>query len=500
MTEWNFYGRTDELAELGRIVDSGRWYFARIEGRRRIGKTTLLSQLARRSTDLVSKLVYMQVPDSDERDVTATFRRSLVDHEVIAVPAATITDFASMAQAIGQLCREGHVVVLDEFQYFTRAGLRSFNSFLQAEVDKLRAMKLSRGGLIVLGSLQAEMNSLLDDKGAPLYGRITAQLRLDHWDFGDLMAVFRSHDIDRPHQWLTLWTFFEGVPKFYHDAYEQGMFTVAPEVFARELLSRMFLKSASPLSEEADTWFLRELRGQAISVLNYLASHPGCTNGEMMSALKEPHESTPIANVIGRLVNNYAMVERLQPVFSNAKSRNARFYIADNFLQAWLSVVKPAREAARLRPIEKALAAAMPRLETLEGSSFEKLIRRLHIEMSRKGLGDFELTQLQLGYWNRPRDAANLVEIDLVALDESNKRVRFGSSKRSQSGHDSKALARFDQHVESFLQVREHRHLSEWDHEKVLFSPKFSPDLAKPLEGKGYRCLDLQHFANLIRA
>ncbi len=498
MADWTFYGRNDELSELRRIVNSGRWYFARIEGRRRIGKTTLLSQLARSSTDLGAKLVYMQVPDSDERDVAATFRRSLVDHEVTEVTAARTTDFASMAQAIGQLCRAGYVVVLDEFQYFTRAGLRSFNSFLQAEVDKLRAMNLARGGLIVLGSLQAEMNSLLDDKGAPLYGRITAQLRLDHWDFGDLMAVFRSHGVVQPHQWLTLWTFFEGVPKFYHDAYEQGMFMVAPEAFTRELLSRMFLKSASPLSEEADTWFLRELRGQAISVLNYLAKHPGCSNGEIMSALKEPHESTPIATVIGRLVNNYAMVERLQPVFSNAKSRNARFYIADNFLQAWLSVVKPAREAARLRPVEKALASAIPRLETLEGSSFEKLIRRLHIEMSRKGVGDFELSQLQLGYWNRPRDAANLVEIDLVALDEPNRRVRFGSSKRSESGHDPKALDRFEQHVKGFLQAREHRHLGEWTHERVLFAPKFSPDVAKPLEGKGYRCLDLQHFANLV--
>jgi len=67
----------------------------------------------------------------------------------------------------------------------------------------------------------------------------------------------------------------------------------------------------------------------------------------------------------------------------------------------------------------------------VEGVAFEKLIRKLHQECSRKGKGDFELSSLQLGYWNRSKDPSRHVEIDLVALDDSNKRVRFGSCKRS---------------------------------------------------------------------
>jgi AAA+ ATPase superfamily predicted ATPase len=134
---------------------------------------------------------------------------------------------------------------------------------------------------------------------------------------------------------------------------------------------------------------------------------------------------------IARLVNGYAMVDKPQPVFSDSKSRNARYYITDNFLKAWLAVAKPAREAARLRPIEKVLAPALRRLEILEGFAFEKLIRNLHAETSRKGKGDFELSELRLGYWNRPRDAANSIEIDLVALDEPNERTRLGSCKRA---------------------------------------------------------------------
>ena len=118
----------------------------------------------------------MQTPDSDERDVAATVRRGLseADREDVRELANTVIDFQTMAAAIGELCRAGMVVVLDEFQYFTRATLHPFNSFLQAEVDKLRGAGLNRGGLFVIGSLHPEMSALLEDKATPLYGRITA--------------------------------------------------------------------------------------------------------------------------------------------------------------------------------------------------------------------------------------------------------------------------------------------------------------------------------------
>lgn len=497
MHQWKFYGRTEPLAELRRIVASGRWFFCRIEGRRRIGKTTLLSELARQDGNLGSRLVYMQVPDSDERDVAYTFAQSLgsCEHEEACALAAGVTNFPSIAAAVGKLCAAGFIVVLDEFQYFTRNKLHSFNSFLQAEVDKLRGAQLKHGGLFVLGSLQSEMNALLDDKSAPLYGRVTAQIRLDHWDFEDLMSVFASQEVNRPEQWLTLWTFFEGVPKFYHDAYEQELFGVPADQFPSELLRRMFVRSSSPLSEEADTWFLRELRGKAVSVLHFLADHAGCGHAEIVAALTDDDEKHALGTHVARLVDRYKMVGKLQPVFSDSKSRNARYYIADNFLQAWLAVAKPAREAARLKPLDKAIAPALRRLETLEGFAFEKLVRALHLETSRKGKGDFELSQLQLGYWNRPRNASKSIEIDLVALDEPNKTVRFGCCKRSPTAHD---LHVFEQHVNAFLQTNGHKHLAGWTREMVLFSPCFSASHQADYQQKGFVTRDLLDYAMMF--
>ena len=57
---WNFYGRSRELLEVGRILDRRRWFFAKLTGRRRIGKTTLIQQAIKHDRPVF----YVQIPDS----------------------------------------------------------------------------------------------------------------------------------------------------------------------------------------------------------------------------------------------------------------------------------------------------------------------------------------------------------------------------------------------------------------------------------------------------
>lgn len=498
MAKWSFYGRTGTLETLDKLVHGPAWFFCRIQGRRRIGKTSLLRELSKSDETLLSRMVYMQIPDSDERDVAASFRRTLSDCESAFANdlADSVVDFSTMASAIGSLCREGLVVVLDEFQYFTATKLRPFNSFLQEQVDRLR--ETHRGGLFVLGSLQSEMSALLDDKGAPLFGRLTATIELLHWDFEDLTSVYRAHGITDPYRWLTLWSFFEGVPKFYRDAFDQELFSVPREDFAQALMERMFLKEGSPLAEEADTSFLREVKGKMLSILNFLAENPGCSNGDVVAAVNREDDTTPLGTHIKRLVDNYQMVDKRQPVFSESNSRNARYYVTDNFLQAWLSVVKPARDTSRMRPLSKAIERAMPRCFVHEGFAFEKLIRQLHVECSRKDVGDFSLTSIELGFWNRARNVDTDIEIDIVAIDADNRRVRFGSCKRNATAHDGTALTKFDTHVERFLSTKEGRRVNEWAIEKTLFSPEFTAVEKQVLSAKGYQCRDLTWYAALF--
>jgi uncharacterized protein len=496
---WDFYGRADTLESMRELVSRGRWFFARVQGRRRIGKTELLRHLARSDAKLDASLVYMQVPDSDERDVVSTFRRALreCDNPWIRAVEPSVTDFLTMARAIGQLCRRGAIVVLDEFQYFVRPTLYPFNSFLQAEVDALR--DTTQGGLFVLGSLQTEMTALLADRSAPLYGRATELFNVEHWDFEDLLQVFVAQGVHDPSAWLTLWSFFEGVPKFYRDAHHFDVLRAPAHEIGQTVLSKLFLDGSSPLKDEAENWFLRELKGKSVSIIRYLAEHPGSYAGDLAAELSKTSSSAELGSYLAALTTKYKMVEKRLPVFAESKSRSARYFLTDNFLQACLAVISPAVNTARIRPVERALLEAAPRLQTLEGHAFEKLIRNLHVECSRKGKGDFALTSQQIGYWNKPRDTSRSIEIDVVALDDESKKVRFGSCKRSAASHTGSALKDFKTHVDAFLKTKEGKRVASWTHEYALFSPTFEAVEKSRLQATGFTCIDLRTFAGYLR-
>lgn len=67
------------------------------------------------------------------------------------------------------------------------------------------------------------MTALLEDRDAPLFNRTTDLLELDHLDIASVLEIVRTHADDDPLRLLFLWNLFEGVPKFYRDAYEQGV-------------------------------------------------------------------------------------------------------------------------------------------------------------------------------------------------------------------------------------------------------------------------------------
>jgi hypothetical protein len=219
---WGFYGRGTELAQLEAILRRKRWFFARITGRRRIGKTSLVQEALRAvgSRDLM----YVQIPDSAPAGILSAFADAMDTFEIDASRFPRPTSLLEMAHVIGTMARAGFVVALDEFQYFAREKINEFTSHLQAVVDGLsRDADSVPGGLFVLGSLHTELVALLDDRSAPLYNRTTDQIELDHLDIASVLTVLREHADTSPGRLLFLWNLFEGVPKFYRDCFEQGV-------------------------------------------------------------------------------------------------------------------------------------------------------------------------------------------------------------------------------------------------------------------------------------
>ena len=187
-TDWSFYGRRSELAQLRGILDRGRWFFLQISGRRRIGKTTLIQEVL--SAEERARTLYLQIPDSDPAGVIAACNGYL---ETFGM-SERVSDLGDLAKLIGRLAEAGRIIAIDEFQYFHRKQLGDFCSLLQAEVDRLSSKSGAvKGGLIVLGSLHTEMTALLEDRDAPLFNRTTDRLERGHRDVASILEILLTH-------------------------------------------------------------------------------------------------------------------------------------------------------------------------------------------------------------------------------------------------------------------------------------------------------------------
>lgn len=475
--EWAFYGRREELAELREMLLRERWFFLRVSGRRRIGKTSLVQEALQAENR--RQVLYIQIPDSDPAGVVSSAREFFA---LFGVTDPMPVDLRSLATCIGALVRRGYVVAVDEFQYFHRKSLFEFTSHLQLEVDRLaRDGADVRGGLIVLGSIHTEMAALLEDRSAPLFARLTKTIDLPHLDIASVLEILRAHSEPTPERLLLLWNLFEGVPKFYRDAYEEGVL----DAERGEMLRALFFSSSSPLRSEAENWFLRELRGRYDLVLKFIARHPGCTNGEIDAYARsvEPESEKQVGGYLAVLRDRFQMVENLQPIFAKPSARNRRYYIRDNFLRSWLAALAAPAASVNFRPLDWLVQEANSRLLEAEGHGLERLVGTLYEERSRKGLEGFSLTHRVQGYWDRGD-----TEIDLVALNEQDRIVRVGTCKRA-AERLAFDLPRFDGHVERFLASS--KRFRSWRVEKVAIATRHSAATRSTAARLGYLAQDL---------
>jgi len=309
---------------------------------------------------------------------------------------------------------------------------------------------------------QMELRQLQDSVQAPLFNRTTDKLELGHLDIGSVLEILRAHADEGPERLLFLWSLFEGVPKFYRDAYEQDALDADRETVLRKL----FFSSSSPLRNEADNWFLRELRGRYDMALQFLASHPGCNNAAIEAHLAEvsgPGEARQVGGHLKILTERYRMIERRLPIFARPKARSGRYYIRDNFLRARLSALQKPVSASAFRPLETMVAQADKRLKDVNGYALKDLAAQLYEERSRLGLGDFALSERIRGYWDRSD-----VEIDLVAVSEQQQTIRFGSRKR-QAEKLPRSIPDLAGAAERFLAA--HKLYQGWNVEYVAIAP-----------------------------
>ncbi len=407
-----FYDREIETQTLCKIEETSKSYaqMTVITGRRRIGKTALIKHAYG-----IDEMIYFFVARKSEALLCAELADTIRDRF-----GEDLGDFKSMARlfaAIMQIAKRRHfTLVFDEFQNFKYVNV-SFFSDMQNIWDANKGD--ARINLIVCGSLYSMMTKIFDDRKEPLYGRATSRMRLRAFPLKTLIEIMRDNNPGfTPDDLLAFYMVTGGVAKYVEQLVEAGAFTkVSILDYVLSFGSYFIEEGKELLSDEFGKDY-----GNYFSILSALAS--GFNNrGEIKS-----YTGIEAGGYLDKLENTYDLLYRYRPYLATPNSRNVKYGIKDNFLNFWFRFIYKYRSAVEIGNLGYVRDKIKADYETYSGWILERYFRQLYRETG--------MYNIVTNYWEK--NGQN--EIDLVAVNETDRKIVIGEVKRNKRRIDFRKL------------------------------------------------------------
>lgn len=428
-----FIGRKEELGKLeAEYQRDGS--FVVVYGRRRVGKTTLIKEFIKNKT----AFYYLA---TEELEVQSMKRLAGVIGRATnnsLLNKAVFNDWLDLFQLVADYKpNEKKVLVIDEFPYLVKTN-PAFPSILQNAWDEL--LKDNNVMLILSGSLIGMMLKHTLSYDSPLYGRRTAQMRLSSLPFNDVYMA-SGLTFERA---VEQYAITGAVPK-YLEFFEDG----------RELVDQIkdvVLNKSGFLYEEP--FFL--LRSESLSAVNYFSIIKTIADGnhklgKIASALNQDTSSiTPYLSTLTEL----GFIEKRIPVTEKnpEKTRKGLYFISDNFIRFWFHYVYPYKGELELDNVQIVLDEINKDFkEKFVAFAYEDICKEIFQNLCKKGSIDFVPSRIG-SYWLN--DFNNDTEIDVMAIDNQNKRIFVGECKYHNKSVDAQVYFSLKEKVENNDEIK----------------------------------------------
>lgn len=305
-----FIGRKEELKKLDKVINSDEMKFTLIYGRRRVGKSELVSQALSKSE--VKKLYYECKQVAQESNVSGL---SEIVSETMGLPKLGFTDIESLLNYIFELStKEKMVLVLDEYPYL-RESVKGMDSILQAVVDKHR--RDSKLTLIILGSYVEGMRSLLEHEN-PLYGRVDLTINLKQMDYYESSFFYPDYSAEDK---VRIYSVFGGI------LYYNRLIDDSKSV--KENILSLIASPGARLENEVSMYLNAELS----KIVNVNEVFEALSRGfsKYSDILSQSHVSSgpTLADVLPKLISMEVVV-KTAPINDSANKKKISYYICDN--------------------------------------------------------------------------------------------------------------------------------------------------------------------------
>ena len=383
-----FIDRERELQHLNSAYGSSRSEFIVVFGRRRIGKTELLRQFIKDKY-----AVYFLADERGDAANLSEFRTLIAGGTGNEILGQSTLDWLDTLKEAAKT-EQRLVIVIDEYPSLITSN-KAIPSIFQKAWDLY--LKDSNIMLVLCGSSISMMERHVLGSKSPLYGRRTGQIKVEPLMFKHTGAFFPEFKVE---ELVRIYAITDGVPYYLKEARHR-----INKISQLEMLYSI----ESLLLEEAEVLLKYEFREPAKYFSILMAIAFGNTKfGDIVNY------TGLSSSIVSQYLSNLSVlniVEARYPVTEKApKSRNARYYITDNYFTFWFRFVYPNKS---LIYGDFKIPKFSPDFNRYVGMVFEKIAAEF-LWQARP----VEFTKI--GRWWHKEE-----EIDLVALNDASKEVLF---------------------------------------------------------------------------
>ena len=401
-----FIGRERELNSLNKLYNSGKFEFVVIYGRRRVGKTALINHFI----DDKQAIYFMGV-ESNAKQNLENFSRNIMEYTSGISAETSFLSFQSALETVFRLSqKERLILVIDEYPYVARAS-RSLASTLQMLIDRYKDN--SKLMLILCGSSMSYMEDHVLAYKAPLYGRRTAQIKLNPFDFEEVCHYFKNFSSE---QKAMAYGIVGGTPQY--------LLQINDRLTIEENVKNTYLDTMSSLYEEPMNLLKQEVREPAIYTAIITAIATGYSRMSEIST-KVGEETNICSSYLKNLIA-LGIVQKESP-YGEKASRKSIYSIDDNMFRFWYRFVPENASMIARGASDLVYKRIEPYFSDYMGKVFEDICRQYLWKLLISGNTPIEFTSLGRWWGNDPVHRCQ-AEIDIMGEQDKNTAL-FGECK-----------------------------------------------------------------------
>ncbi|RLF68252.1 MAG: hypothetical protein DRN57_04620 [Thermoplasmata archaeon] len=399
-----FIDREYEMSILKDIAGSDRAELVLLYGRRRVGKSSLLTRFVEEEGG-----VYFLADAS--RNILEILS-SQVDGEFV--------NFTSWELFFDYILKSEHeIFVIDEFQYIYNTN-RSWPTILQRWWEKIRKTNKK---IILCGSIISTIDRIARGYGSALYGRKTREVVIEPLDISSSFEMLRGwNDRDR----LKAYALVGGVPRYLEELDTQKSLNWN--------LEHRILDKTSYLYNEPMNLLFEEFRDPAPYVSILLSIINGMTRFSEISEYSHI-ESTRLSKYMTTL-QRVKIIEKDIPITDRReRAKNTRYRLRDPFFRFWFGFVFPNKAFIEKGRIEQVMYSIRNEMDTYMGKSMEEIC----LELISKGMGP----DWKVGRWWKKE-----LKVDILAINKKERRALVGEVKWNFRRLTERAVSSLEEKVE----------------------------------------------------